>query len=68
MGLDRQRALRELLVRAWCPLLERTRGIDAGHIDRGTHGWRRQRTSREVTPATAGDPVAERESICFSGP
>ena len=67
MGLDRQRALRDLLVRAWCPLLERTRAIDAKYIDRGVHGWRRQRTSREVTPVTPVEHVAERGSICCAG-
>ncbi|MEO8636927.1 MAG: hypothetical protein ABI587_16755 [Gemmatimonadales bacterium] len=48
MGQDRRSALRELLVRAWQPLLKRSREIDAFVVDRRARGWRNQPPRREA--------------------
>lgn len=58
--VNRQRALRELLVRAWQPLLERTREIDSFLSDRRGRGWRDQQLSRKHTaPAMCTGECAE---------
>ncbi len=54
--VNRQRALRELLVRAWQPLLERTREIESFPSDRRGRGWRdrHMRGERAATTMHAG--------------
>lgn len=59
--VNRQSALRELLVRAWQPLLERTREIESLPSDRRGRGWRDRHMRGERT-ATANHAGGNAES------
>jgi type II secretory pathway component PulM len=64
---NRQRALRELLVQAWRPLLERTREPDALLPDRRPQGWRHRQISRDVAQGAAAPEAVHAPVVASAG-